>query len=531
MPEETSFQDAATQIASGRQNVIKTGDVTSTSQQLETIGAFIKTHLPPPYNTKPYSEILKARFSDGSTGLDLIHAAWAEAVDDCHNILHTATDGAAFRKAVIDIATMSAGGGMFDYQLQNFMVGFDKFHASRLTPYIELAGPTFITRPRLCLQSSNLRNNEAMMPLDTADPNSVAFAVRWLLDSNLCSPPYIRSDEYRQAAAVCPLINTESPWLTPLCNAITSISGFPDFDLQTERTDGGYFSEAQSYATGQDAFSRAGYTINCNFRELPGGIIFSIFYYWLEYIRCVTRNIMLAYPDDIDGQIMNYTVSIYTFNLDPSQRYLTKWAKCTGCFPTTLNWSSIMDKSDSQFFQEASAKIGIPFICNKVEYMRPSVLLDFNLLAMRYCPKINVYSNGLYATQERDGTYDIKESLARESIPYSAFGNFCGLPFIVSDPHGYRLVYRATEHDMYSDPLVQKLIAYDVGQKEKIWAGTTTSAANRFTDFMDREYREFKAKADDMNAGTSPYQKKFEDIVADLMVRHNANPANVGATQ
>ena len=526
MPESLNFLDAAAQVASNPPRSQATG-VKDTSGQLQAIGGYIKAFLPKNLQGRSYADVLRYRGSDGSTGLDLIQAAWAKGVSVAHNILHGSAEANAFRKAVIDLATMSAGGGMFDYQLQNFMAGFDKYHASRIQPYIELAGPTFITRPRLCLQSSNLRNNEAMLPLDTYDPSSVAFAIRWLLDSNLCNPVYSHYSEYSQAAQSCPLINQESPWMTPLCNALTGISGFPDFSLQTERTDGGYFSEAQEFATGQDDFSRGGYNINCSFRELPGGIIFSIFYYWLEYIRCVTRNIMLAYPDDIDGQIMNYTVSIYTFNLDPSQRYITKWAKCTGCFPTTLNWSSVMEKSENQYFQEASAKLSMPFICNKVEYMRPAILSDFNLLAMQYCPKINQYTGGTYAYQNLStGDFVRDENLARESIPDTAFSNFCGLPFIVSDPYGFRLVYRATEKDMYSDPLVQKLIAYDVSRTERIWSGSSASAKGRFTDFMNREYKEFYNKSVTPMTKTagSGYQKTFENLVTDIMAQYNTQP-------
>ena len=523
MPDSPNFLDAAAQVASNPPRSQSTG-VTNTSSQLQAIGGYIKAFLPSNLQGKSYADILRYHGDDGSTGLDQIQAAWAKGVATAHSILGRGAEAEAFRKAVIDLATMSAGGGMFDYQLQNFMVGFDKFHASRIQPYVELAGPTFITRPRLCLQSSNLRNNEAMFPLDTYDSSSVAFAIRWLLDSNLCNPVYSHYNEYSTAAANCPLINTESPWMTPLCNALTSISGFPDFSLQTDKTDGGYFSEAQEFATGQDDFSRAGYNINCTFRELPGGIIFSIFYYWLEYIRCVTRNIMLAYPDDIDGQIMNYTVSIYTFNLDPSQRYITKWAKCTGCFPTTLNWSSVMDKSENSFFQEASSKLSMPFICNKVEYMRPAILSDFNLLAMQYCPQINQYGDGGFAKQNlSNGEYDSNSKLTRESVPYSSFGNFCGLPFIVSDPFGFRLVYRATKQDMYNDPLVQKLIAYDVSRTERIWSGSSSSASSRFTDFMNREYKEFyqgKVQNSKPKNGVG-YQQTFENLVTEVMAQYN----------
>jgi len=494
---------------------------------VEPIHDYLKHFLPEQFQNKSYAEIAATRNKDGKyVGMMAIHDAWDRAAEFASTrAVFDDQEGRMFKQAVIDIATLAAGGGTFENQFQNFMIGFDKLHASRLPANLEMTGPTFITRPRLCFQSSNLRNNARMLPLDTANPNSVAFAIRWLLDSNLCTSECAHSSAYRAAVNQCPLINPESPWLTPLCNAVTSISGFPDFQLQTETTDGGYFTEAQTFAKGADDFARGSYSLATTFREIPGGIISAILYYWLEYIRCVTRGLMMAYPDDIDGQIMNYTVSIYQFNLDPSQQYIVRWCKCTGCFPSTIDLGSLFGKSEGQVFQEAAQKISTTFLVNRVEYMNPNSLMDFNTLAMRYCPEINSRTKVNPRTGagiEIDGysqsdfyTGKTGTNLSRPGIPYSPFSNFCGLPYITSDPSGYKLVYRMSKRDVYNDPMIQKLIACDVARTEKEWE-VGNNGTNRYSLYQKYNYEDFyTTEVHKFKANYNPY--KFDDVVDDII--------------
>ena len=427
-------------------------------------------YLPADLKTKPFYVI--ANYQDDKhnpIGLHAIRDAWmaAQSLVTSLNPLYTSDEGEKLRKILVDLASLSSGSGRFDSQFQNFMIGFDRFGKSMLMPNLEMPGLTFFTRPRLCLQSSNLRNNPVFAPLDTDNPNSTAFAIRSLLDTNLAGNPEFKNyARYQEAIKNCPLLNPESPWLIPLSNALTSISGFPDYDLQTESTEGGFFSEQQQYVVGADDFNRGG-TVSCTFREIPGGLISALFYYWEEYMRSVVRGDMMAYADDIDGQILNYTCSIYSFNMDPSMQYITRWVKCTGSFPRNNPIGQAMNKSRDQYFIDSTKNVEVTFVVNKFEYMKPQVLLDFNTLAMRYCPFINSLPDGSFIPTSPDGTPP--SGIARPAIPDTPFSNFCGLPFIVSDENGYRLVFRASSRDSFMDPVVRKLIASDIIHNEREW--------------------------------------------------------------
>ena len=487
---------------------------TTETQASQLIRANLPEYIPESERTKPFYIIANLKDEDGkNVGVRALKEAWlkAQAAVTTLSGFNVAADNQQLKDLIINLASLSSGSGMFDSQLQEFMVGFDKYGKSMVMPNIELNGPTFFTRPRLCLQSSNLRNNPVMAPLDTANPSSAAFAIRALLDTNLANLGSKRSSQYEAAIRDCPLINAESPWFTPLSNALLNISNFPDFDLQTESTEGGFFSEQQQYAAGANDFNQGG-AISCSFREIPGSIISAIFFYWLEYIRCVTRGDMLAYADDIDGQILNYTVSIYSFNMDPSNQYITRWVKCTGCFPKNLAIGSFMNKSRDSFSVDAAKTVDVSFIVNKFEYMNPLSLNDFNLLAMKYCPTINESRDQKYA----DFTGHPPVGLLRAAIPDSPFANFCGVPYIVSDPNGYRLVYRATDKDLYGDPVIRKLIACDIARTEAEWSfdGRSTYSLYQQYDYGDF-YNDVNAvKQNALAGGTNPYS--FDQVIEDI---------------
>ena len=474
-------------------------------------------YIPSALKTKPFYEIARYKNERGeNVGVEALKQAWLTAHSFIeNNPLFSSDDGQKIRKIIIDLASLSSGSGLANNQITSFMTGFDKYGKSMLMPNIEMPGLTFFSRPRLCLQSSNLRNNPVMAPLDTDNPESMAFAIRALLDTNLANQDGTNCVKYTNAIENSPLLNPESPWFIPLTNSLVSISGFPDFDLQIESTEGGYFAEQQKYAIGADNFNR-GTSLNVTFREMPGGVISAIFFYWLEYIRCVTRGDMLAYPDDIDGQILNYTVSIYSFNMDPSMQYITRWVKCTGCFPKSLTLGQFMNKSAGNYTQEEVRQITINFEVNKVEYMKPYCLLDFNTLAKRYCPVIDTLPDGKVFL-DTEGTGVPPSGLNRSTIPDSPFANFCGLPYIVSDQNGYRLVYRESDYGLFADPVIRQLIACDIARNEIEWSfdGTRSYSLYQqydYADFYRKRVVPMKAAAAN---GYSPVTN-FDKLVTDI---------------
>lgn len=314
--------------------------------------------------------------------------------------------------AETDFMYQSMGGGGFNNQFQTFFTAFDRYQRNQLAPNNEHSGITLITRPRLCLTGSNLRQSQVMAPLETLNPTSIAFGIRCLLDTKFC-------EDHIQYVDKSPWISRNNPFFLPLCNGLTSVNGWPDQVIQTATSDGGFFSEDQTVAIGGDDLNKT-YDLTFNFKDPQGGWLSSIFQYWGEYIRCVCRGDMVAYKEHIDAQRLDYTVSVYRFILDPSRRFITKYAKATGCFPRVGVIGSMYNVEENETMVSASGRFSIPFVVNKIEYRKLAIMQDFRLLVQRYEPNIESYP----------------------VLNMCPFHNFVGMPWIQPGSNGMELVFR-----------------------------------------------------------------------------------------
>jgi hypothetical protein len=303
-------------------------------------------------------------------------------------------------------AFLYSGGGTYDETYATILSKFDRFGINPMPPNHEVVGYTFITRPKLNLSTTSLRQDRILSMLDTPDNGSLQFAMRCYLDTYFAG----RSDIVALAKD-CPFFNAESPFIVPLSNNLVSQSGWPDPVLDIETSDGGFFSEDFTMVKGSDRLNRT-YDITLTFRDIQGGFILSMLWMWIHYIELAVRGDTTAYPEDIAARRINYTCSIYRFVLDPSRRYITKWAKATGCFPKSIPLGNTFNHGEKESFIQSSAQYSVPFTVNKVELMDPIIFRDFNTIMARYSPTIRG-ENG--------------PTVAADMAPQH---NFIGIPFI-----------------------------------------------------------------------------------------------------
>ncbi len=322
-------------------------------------------------------------------------------------------EGEALLDYLTNVAFQSSGMGDFNTQFADFFSRQDRFSRSALPRNSEFSGYTFITRPRLNLTSANLIADRNFSPIDTLSPNTVPFMLRCLLDTQFCK------DEY-DLASRCKLLDYFSPFNTLLCNALQSCTGFMDPIVQTETTEGGFFSEDQTYAIGADRLAKT-YDISIQFKDVQGGPVLACIDYWTRYIANLMDGTFIQYPDAIDRNRLDYTVSIYRFIVDRSKRFVTKWAKCTGCFPRTAPIGVPFNKNAGEHFVTASGEFSIPFVVNHIGYNDPIILKEFNMLVERYAAPV----------------------LTNEIFNAKAENNFHGVPYILANKsNGIELVFR-----------------------------------------------------------------------------------------
>lgn len=437
---------------------------------------YLKDYLPPELRSKDLYTLV----TENQSALDEAIQAMKRNEVDFDAITQEMKD------RVTNLSFVTSGAGPYFNQIQTFLTSLDRFKGNILPVNMVQSGLTFITRPRLCLQSSNLRNNRRFAALDTLNPTSIPFMIRCLLDTNLGK---INDGRLQPIIEKSPLVDVHNPFLVPLCNSLISMNGLPDYSIQTQTTDGGYQAEAQTFAVGGDDFNRGIYDLNLNFKDIQHGPISAIIYYWLEYIRCVTRGIMLAYADDIDEQRLNYTVSIYRFALDPSRTYIVDWCKCTGCFPRTLNTGGMMQVNEGEEYTNAATQLNVNFTCNKVEYRDYAILMDFNTLVSRYCPDINLDTSGNVAEPNKNNGVNYHE-LVHPNLPKEPYTNYRGIPYITSDMHGPRLEFRRSSTPVFpytygQKDLVDQLLVVDMLRKAKEFG---ENAYYNFANFYTPEY-------------------------------------------
>jgi hypothetical protein len=321
-------------------------------------------------------------------------------------------------RELVELAYKADGSGSYINPVVTFLGGLDRFHHNILPPHTEHTGYTFITRPRLCFKDANLRRDSCFAPLLTSDPMTLGFMLRAMLDTKY-------SKDNSTLTGRSPLMNFFNAFFVPLCNAMTSISGWPDPYLDTFTTSTGFHGEDQTFAIGSNRLS-ATYDLSLTFKDVPLSPIAYLLFYWRLYIDHVCKGTMLAYPDDIDNHTLNYTVSIYRFVFDSSYKYITKYAKATGCFPKAIPMGDMMNINEGEILTTSGAKFTIPFIANKVEYNDPRIFLDFNRLSERYCP-------------------DITNPVLYENLSNSPITNFHAkaIPYLEANKSGVALVYRA----------------------------------------------------------------------------------------
>jgi len=301
-----------------------------------------------------------------------------------------ANDNVAQYKSEIELLSRNAGTGGAYNTIQQLFTQHDRFKCNNVSTGTELTGLTFITRPQLNLTSSNIKHSAILSVLNTLDVNSIQFAIRCLLDKRFASAQSRYSSE-------CLLLVNKNPFMVPLCTALQSISGFPDMVMNTATTTGGHHGENQIYATGADDLMK-NYDITMQFMDVQNSPLLNMFHYWYEFMRLVLKGEIVMYNEDIDAQRMCYTFSIYRFLMDPTSRYITGWAKATGCILTAVPMGAKFNVAANEVISQAAKSFSIPCSVNKIEYNDYRILMDFNRLVRMFNPNIESYSNYGYAT-------------------------------------------------------------------------------------------------------------------------------------
>lgn len=271
-------------------------------------------------------------------------------------------------------------------------------------------GLTFFTRPRMNLTTDNVRFVRQMIPLLNSEPRSIQRIIRATLDPQLA----FKSDP-RNPRIVTPYVDEFNVFIPLLSNLCLTVSGWPDFMVDTRTTPGGHYNEMHSMVDSAIEIREA-YELSASFRNVPNNPVTLLFYFWIFYAAKVFEGELLPYGSSVFEMEIDYNTRIYRLVLDQQKRYVQHILSTGASFPLNAPVGALGNFDTTQPFNDANDNVNIRFQCVGMDYNDPIQVTEFN--------EATVAMNPGMADQFRDENY-IK-------IPYHvlSFFNMRGYPRI-----------------------------------------------------------------------------------------------------
>ena len=228
----------------------------------------------------------------------------------------------------------------------------DEFNPHRRTPLgldPSIHGPAyvFISRPDL-----NIGTDEAIGSVD-----------RYLGLGTPSAPLRIRNHLTRRAG------NGFIPLLTNTCLS------FPHQDITLDTMDMWENWSANKMTLPKDTVSsRQGGQVSLEFQEYTGAPVSLMMRIWVEYIDGVSKGRFYPHEDYLNDRVLDYSVAIYVFLLEPDGFTIEWGSKYTGCFPAAVPGSAF----STNIGGADGVKVSVPFNYSYYETMDPALFVDFN---------------------------------------------------------------------------------------------------------------------------------------------------------
>ena len=227
-------------------------------------------------------------------------------------------------------------------------------------------GYTFFTRPDLNMSYDNLAIDRMLTPLLSGDVTSMARALRCMLSPRL-EDEGVRSEVF----------DSEMAFLPVLTNNLLSMSGWPDFAVDTYTSKGGAYREAFSMVDGTTHIYDT-FDITANFKNIQGDPITLLFAIWVRYASLVYDGTLVPYFDNILENTIDYQTRIYRIVTNETGTYVQKIGACGAAFPMASPLGNCFNYSFDDDFNLENDQISIPFRCIGANYLDPILVKEFN---------------------------------------------------------------------------------------------------------------------------------------------------------
>lgn len=275
----------------------------------------------------------------------------------------------------IDQIVRNIGQSPRDSTISNTFYGLNVTGRNAAIPVnTENHGYTFFTRPLMNMSYNNLAIDRVLSNLLTEEPQSIQRMVRAYLD-----PRHIKLDRGNFDA---PGIDPKNPFIPLLSNNLISMSGWPDFTINTHTSQPGLYREEYSYVDDVPYEYRT-FDLQTSFRNLAGDPISFMLLMWGWYMGLVYEGRIMPYPDLVMKNEIDYNTRIYRLVMDPSKTFITRIGATGASFPMTAPIGTIFNHEGDGAetpFETATNQITCSWRCMGFTYYDTILIYEFNAL-------------------------------------------------------------------------------------------------------------------------------------------------------
>lgn len=233
-------------------------------------------------------------------------------------------------------------------------------------------GLTFFTKPRMNLTTDNVRFVRQMIPLLNSEPRSIQRIIRSTLDPQLAF-----GSDVKRGNITCPYVDEFNMFIPLLTNLCLSVSGWPDFGVDTHTTPEGHYREAHSMVDSSVEIRNA-YELSASFRNIPNNPVTLLFYFWLFYSAKVFEGELIPYGSSMYELEIDYNTRITRLILSPDKRYVQHMLTTGASFPLNAPVGALGNFDITQPFNDANDNVNIRFQCIGMDYNDPIQISEFN---------------------------------------------------------------------------------------------------------------------------------------------------------
>jgi hypothetical protein len=251
-------------------------------------------------------------------------------------------------------------------------------------------GLTFFTRPRMNLTTNNIRFVRQMYPLLNTEPRSIQRIIRTTLD-----PQIAFGSDPRNQSITSPYVDVSNMFIPLLSNLCLTISGWPDFVVDTHTTPEGHYRESHSMVDSSVEIKNT-YELSASFRNIPNNPVTLLFFFWLFYMAKVFEGEMIPYGSSMWETEIDYNTRIYRLILDPTKRYVQHILATGAAFPLNAPVGALGNFDNSQPYNEANDNVNIRFQCIGMDYNDPISVQEFNAAVVLMNPGMEISTRDSY---------------------------------------------------------------------------------------------------------------------------------------